>query len=503
MLPVFPAVTAMPKKKKTQYTAPVMTRGQLSRAQRERQQLRNLYTAIFSVVTLVVLIIAFAAFTQLVLRPNQQVASVGLAGTTTNINRATYNKVRRWNLWQEAQSNALFNQAQPGLSQGATIPLDSVDDEGTLDVATITQLQDQEILRIGARQDFQLDPSNEELRAFAVKDFIPEPTPPTTPAPAVTPTTEVTGTATITPSTPTATRTWTPGPPTQTPTRTATLPPVPGGQQTAEATYKRQLEVIDNSPAPSRNEPACAQGCPDLSEQDYLTLIVEPRYLQEKVTEKVATDVLTETEQIRAQHILTTSREAAVKVIEMLDKGADFSKTANEQSKEQIDNVASGRPANGGDLGWFPREGSNYVTEFVEGAWPVPAGQYTKQPVQSTFGWHVIKVLERDPKRALTESEITTAKTNAYQKWFDGKKAVATLNPAPPSTPVPPTQPPIVEPTSPPVETTPTETTPGTPSPGAAGTTTTGAAPSGTATGTTGGAASPATGTTPTAQATP
>src|SRR5947208_9957489 len=91
-------------KKKLQPTAPVLTRGQLSRAERERRQIRNLYTAVIGVVSLVVLIILFAVVQSFIIRPNETIASVN----NVNITRATYLKLRRYNVFQQEQQNQLL-----------------------------------------------------------------------------------------------------------------------------------------------------------------------------------------------------------------------------------------------------------------------------------------------------------------------------------------------------------------------------------------------------------
>jgi parvulin-like peptidyl-prolyl isomerase len=193
----------------------------------------------------------------------------------------------------------------------------------------------------------------------------------------------------------------------------------------------------------------CGLGCPDISESQYLSLIIEPGYRREKVTDQLAaTKVMTEVEQIHAQHILTDTKEGAEKLIAELDKGADFTELANTQSSEQLQNIQQGAAPNGGDLGWFPKEGSNLVPEFVNGAWPVPAGEYTKTPVQTTFGWHIIKVLERDPHRPLSQTQIDTQKQELYDEWFSGAKANMQISPAFAQQPTP-TPPPLVEPTPP------------------------------------------------------
>jgi parvulin-like peptidyl-prolyl isomerase len=441
----------MAKKKKQEYSAPVMTRGQISRAQREQQQIRNLYTVGIALGTVVLLILGFAVIYTFVVQPNTEVAKVN----NVTINRAEYNKLRRWALFQQIQQEAITQQvSQQATGAGGTTldvlrqQLRDVESENPLDQDTIKAMVDSEVLRQKSAQDFQVNPSTEDLKKAAYKDFEPQPTaPPSDETPTVvssSPTVAgaVTGTVTITP---TATRTATPGSPTLTPTSTATFPPVAGAQQTAEAVYSRYISAIDNG-AEGGSDTLCTYGCPDLSEEDYLHLILEPRVRREQVIEKItAGKVMTEVEQIHAQHILTTTEDGATQIIARLDKGEDFTTVANEQSSEQIDRIKQGAQPNGGDLGWFPREGSNLVTEFVEGAWPVQAGKYS-QPVQTTFGWHVIKVIERDPKRALDQSQIEAQKQKLYDDWFAQAKLSSQISPTFAQQPTP-TIPPLVEPT--------------------------------------------------------
>jgi hypothetical protein len=460
----------MAKKKKLESKAPVpMTRGQLSRAQKERQRIRNLYTAAIAIGTMVVLIIGLAVVSTYIIKPNAKVASVN--GVT--INRATYTKMRRYNIFQSIQSN-LFQQQlsqQTGSSTGIQgsdalyEQLRNVENEETIDESTRDQLIDSEVLRQASRKDFNINPTQEELKAAAIKDFIPQPTPPPGTPVAESPTSVVTSTATIS-FTPTATATPTRGSPTSTPTITPTLPPVAGGEKTAEAEYRSLIEVLDRDTLVSQtgNIPG-----PDLSEADYLALIMEPRVRREQVIDKLsATGIMTEVEQIHAQHILTDTEEGARSIKSMLDQGRDFTELANTQSKEQIQNQNNGQAPNGGDLGWFPREGSNLVKEFVEGAWPVQAGKYS-DPVKTQFGWHIIKVIERDPKRAVEQSVIDQRKNTMYDDWFKKAKEGSVIDPPPAPTPAPPT-PVIAEPTLPPVQVSPTSasspapaTTPGTP----------------------------------------
>jgi len=82
-----------------------------------------------------------------------------------------------------------------------------------------------------------------------------------------------------------------------------------------------------------------------------------------------------------ARHILVADEETAKEVIKLLDGGSDFSELAKEKSTGP-----SG--ASGGKLGWFGA--GQMVKPFSDAAAELEKGAYTKTPVQTQFGWHVI-----------------------------------------------------------------------------------------------------------------
>ena len=90
--------------------------------------------------------------------------------------------------------------------------------------------------------------------------------------------------------------------------------------------------------------------------------------------------------QVHARHILLENEEDAKAVIAELDDGADFVELAKEKS------TGPSAP-NGGDLGFFNR--ADMVAPFAEADFAMEAGTYSKEPVQTQFGWHVIKVEEK------------------------------------------------------------------------------------------------------------
>jgi peptidyl-prolyl cis-trans isomerase C len=105
--------------------------------------------------------------------------------------------------------------------------------------------------------------------------------------------------------------------------------------------------------------------------------------------------------EVRARHILLKSEEEARAVIAELEGGAEFEAVAKEKSTGPTG-------PNGGDLGYFTR--GRMVPEFEEAAFALDVGSYTKEPVQTQFGWHVIKLEDKrqvqPPSFAEVENQI-------------------------------------------------------------------------------------------------
>lgn len=91
-------------------------------------------------------------------------------------------------------------------------------------------------------------------------------------------------------------------------------------------------------------------------------------------------------EEIRARHILVKTEEEAKALITELEAGKDFIELAKANS-------TGPSAAEGGDLGYFTK--GRMVPEFEAAAFGLEPGQYTKTPVKTQFGWHVIKVEDR------------------------------------------------------------------------------------------------------------
>ncbi|MBB3542564.1 MULTISPECIES: peptidylprolyl isomerase [unclassified Rhizobium] len=91
-------------------------------------------------------------------------------------------------------------------------------------------------------------------------------------------------------------------------------------------------------------------------------------------------------EEVHARHILVKTEDEAKDVIKQLDAGKNFADLAKEKSTDP-------NKADGGDLGYFTK--GRMVKEFEVAAFALDKGTYTKTPVKTDFGYHVILVEDK------------------------------------------------------------------------------------------------------------
>ena len=139
--------------------------------------------------------------------------------------------------------------------------------------------------------------------------------------------------------------------------------------------------------------------------------LFESSVYRSKLQEALAEEAPTTAEQVHARHILVETEEEAREVLERLEAGEDFATLANELSQDP--------GAEDGDLGWFPR--GQMVTEFEEAAFALQAGE-TSEPVQTTYGYHIIQLIERDPDRPLDEAILERQKASALEDWLEEQR---------------------------------------------------------------------------------
>ncbi|HEY7687197.1 MAG TPA: peptidylprolyl isomerase [Dongiaceae bacterium] len=150
-------------------------------------------------------------------------------------------------------------------------------------------------------------------------------------------------------------------------------------------------------------DPEIKQQVAELTE-NILRQAVLDRHLQAQMTEAAIkarydkfVEQLPKQDEVKARHILVEKEDEAKAIIVQLDGGGDFSAIAKEKSKDP------GSGPKGGDLGYFVA--GQMVPEFSDAAFKLQKGEYTKTPVKSQFGWHVIIVDDRRPKAPPTLEE--------------------------------------------------------------------------------------------------
>jgi len=144
-------------------------------------------------------------------------------------------------------------------------------------------------------------------------------------------------------------------------------------------------------------------------EKDFLSLF-ETQILEKKLKDEITVDVLHTEKQIWARHILVSDPATALTIIERLKGGEDFATLAKELSED------TGSAVNGGDLGWF---GSGaMVAEFETAAFALEKpGDFTTEPVQSQFGYHIIQLIAKQD-RPLTQEQYEAARNKVFQDWL-------------------------------------------------------------------------------------
>lgn len=152
--------------------------------------------------------------------------------------------------------------------------------------------------------------------------------------------------------------------------------------------------------------------------EGYLRRTVEADLLKEKLRQQLAEQVPAVQEQVHARHILVADEEKARGVIRRIEAGERFEDVAAEVSQDP------GTKEQGGDLGWFPR--GIMVTEFEEAAFALQPGQLSR-PVQTQFGYHVIRVDERAASRPVESGQLEQLKQNALNKWLEQQKNPQTV----------------------------------------------------------------------------
>lgn len=133
-------------------------------------------------------------------------------------------------------------------------------------------------------------------------------------------------------------------------------------------------------------------------------------------------------EKIRATHVLVETKEEAEQIIKDINNGEDIAEIAKTKS---IDPSAK---MNAGDLSFFGR--GDMVPEFEAAAFALEIGEITEEPVKTSYGYHVIKVTDKqeahkfelaEVEGQITEQLLQEAKMKDFNKFIEDNKAEAKI----------------------------------------------------------------------------
>jgi len=134
-----------------------------------------------------------------------------------------------------------------------------------------------------------------------------------------------------------------------------------------------------------------------------------------------AYDAATDKTEYHASHILVPTKEKAEQLIKKIKGGAKFEDVAKAESTDNS-------KTNGGDLGWFTT--ARMVKPFGDAVKALQKGDITQEPVQTQYGWHIIKLVDTrdapfDGMKAQLSNGIMQAKLKDY---IDGLKKTAKID---------------------------------------------------------------------------
>ncbi len=371
----------------------------LSRAESEARMQRRILIGMGAALGVVLIVLLVGIVFESIIYPNQAVAVVdGQSIVASDFEKRV--RLERWQTGQELLNvvtfygpQALTDQSSPFYQQYVALQPGQEYQIGR----QVRELMIEEALiaREAEARSLTVDEAAIDARIEEYFGYNPDPE---EAAPTVEPT--VTPTPIVSP-TPSPAPTETPEPeetplPTLTPMPTST----PAPTLTAEELADRYQEISGDY----LSEASAASGLSRNQLREIFGLQVLRTMLQDEIT----ADIDSIEEQVNARHILVDTEEEANDILAALAEGEAFEELAASASKD------TGSGINGGELGWAGR--GRYVAEFEDAVFNAEVGEVVG-PIQSEFGYHIIQVHAHED-RELTESELESKRTTAFNEWL-------------------------------------------------------------------------------------
>jgi peptidyl-prolyl cis-trans isomerase C len=153
-----------------------------------------------------------------------------------------------------------------------------------------------------------------------------------------------------------------------------------------------------------------AHGYTDEAFRSELKRAAESAWMRDKIVAAVPSTA----EQVHVQQILLYNQDTAQSFLLQLNGGADFDELASQAD-----------PQTRGDLGWVPR---GYLLEpkIEEAAFSLEVGHYS-DVIATDVGFHIVRVLERDPQRPLSPDAYLALQDLALKNWIDEQRQQANI----------------------------------------------------------------------------
>jgi parvulin-like peptidyl-prolyl isomerase len=361
-----------------------LTRKQVSRREKERRQRLILVGVAAAIGCLILVVLGYGAYQELIAKPSAPVAIVNGIPITTqtyqkrvllermNIDATMQNLLSQRSQYDPEEDAFLLSIIDQQLSQ-LSMQRELLNSQTALD----SLIEEELIGQAAEERGIMVSPDEIDRRIEQDFGYVREqPTPLPSPSTgAITPTVEIT--------------------PTEAP------PPMTRGE--FEELYSNSLSILEEGAG--------------LTEADYREL-VKASLVREKMEEFIGQQVPTAEPQIHARHILLDTEEEAQDALQRLEQGEDFAALATEVSTDTVSAEV------GGDLGWLP-EGS-MATEFDEVAFDLPVGEIS-EVVETPRGFHIILVDERDEDRELDPAILDQRKREAFNIWLADLLAEAVI----------------------------------------------------------------------------
>lgn len=388
--------------------------------QKEAMYQRWLYMGLGIAAGLIILALGIGALWQYQIMPNQVLATVN----GDEITRKDYWKYQDITLYNQARMYENMALESTGQEQSQFLlystQLDAAreDIEGNTDVsdATLTQMIEDK-LYVQAAEEQGVDMSQPVLMQQALNTWAPTDSPLVTPVPSPTmiperaewatqtaeamqtqeaEMAEMMGTPQASPVAANTTQAGTPGatPVVASPEATPDMATV---QASAESEYQVFLdEVLSDT---------------GLSEEEYLNLFAKPEIARAHIHADIVNSIPQSAPQVEVSHIMVNTEELANEVYTDISNGDEtFEDAASIQSQDMA------TAGNDGQLGWVTE--GELPDEIDAVIFDMPEGEVS-EPIQTPFGWHIVKVTGHEEDRALSITQYDTAVVEAEANFLE------------------------------------------------------------------------------------